>query len=43
VYRRNIHPRLAESKIVKAIHRIPGVSRLISLTKRFQNVYSTVS
>jgi uncharacterized protein (TIGR03546 family) len=43
VYRRSIHPRLAESKIVKAIHRIPGVSRLISLTKRFQNVYSAVS
>ncbi|HKK48945.1 MAG TPA: TIGR03546 family protein [Alkalispirochaeta sp.] len=43
VYRRSIHPRLAESKIVKAVHRIPGVSRLISLTKRFQNVYSVVS
>lgn len=43
VYRRRIHPRLAESRIVKAIHRIPGVSRLISLTKRFQNVYSAVS
>ena len=43
VYRRSIHPRLAESRIVKAVHRIPGVSRLISLTKRFQNVYSVVS
>ncbi|MFW5826853.1 MAG: TIGR03546 family protein [Alkalispirochaeta sp.] len=43
VYRRSIHPRLAESRMVKAIHRIPGVSRLISLTKRFQNVYSVVS
>ncbi|MFO8042390.1 MAG: TIGR03546 family protein [Alkalispirochaeta sp.] len=43
VYRRSVHPRLAESKIVKGIQRIPGVSRLISLTKRFQNVYSVVS
>lgn len=43
VYRRSIHPRLAESKIVKAVHRIPGVSRLVSLTKWFQNVYSVVS
>lgn len=43
VYRRTIHPRLVESKLVKGVQRIPGVSRLVSLTKRFQNVYSVVS
>ncbi|MDA3950541.1 MAG: TIGR03546 family protein [Spirochaeta sp.] len=42
VYRRTIHPRLAESRIVKAFQRIPIVSRIGSLVKRFQRVYSIV-
>ena len=41
-YRKKIHPRLAESKIVKAFQRIPIVSKLISLTRRFQRIYAAV-
>lgn len=43
VYRSRIHPRLAESRIVKAVTRIPIVSRLISLTRRFQAIYGAVA
>jgi uncharacterized protein (TIGR03546 family) len=42
VYRKRIHPRLAESKIVKAFQRIPIVSKLIAITRRFQRVYAAV-
>jgi uncharacterized protein (TIGR03546 family) len=42
VYRKRIHPRLAESKIVKAFQRVPIVSKLIAITRRFQRVYAAV-
>lgn len=42
VYRKKIHPRLAESKIVKAFQRVPIVSKLITITKRFQRIYAAV-
>lgn len=42
LYRKQIHPRLAESKIVKAFQRIPIVSKLITLTRRFQRIYAAV-
>lgn len=41
-YRKRIHPRLAESKIVKAFQRIPIVSKLITITKHFQRIYAAV-
>jgi uncharacterized protein (TIGR03546 family) len=42
VYRKHIHPRLAESRIVKAIQRIPIVSRVLSVSRRLQRIYSVV-
>jgi uncharacterized protein (TIGR03546 family) len=42
VYRKHIHPRLAESRIVKAIQRIPIVSRVLAVSRRLQRVYSVV-
>jgi uncharacterized protein (TIGR03546 family) len=42
VYRRTIHPRLAESRVVKAFQRIPIVSKISALVKQFQRVYSIV-
>ena len=43
VYRTHLHPRLAESKIVKTFQRIPIVSRIAGLVRRFQRIYSVVS
>lgn len=42
IYRKRIHPRLAESKVVQAFQRIPIVSKLINLTRRFQRIYAAV-
>lgn len=42
IYRKSIHPRLAESKIVKTFQRIPIVSKLITITRRFQRIYAAV-
>jgi uncharacterized protein (TIGR03546 family) len=42
VYRSHIHPRLAESRIVKAFQRIPIVSRILAISRRFQKIYSVV-
>ena len=40
VYRGVIHPRIAESRAVKDFQRIPLVSRITALVRRFQGVYS---
>ena len=42
LYRRSIHPRIAESKIVRTFTRIPIVSKLIALTQKFQRLYAVI-
>ncbi|MFA7567741.1 MAG: TIGR03546 family protein [Alkalispirochaeta sp.] len=43
VYRKKVHPRIANSKLVKAFQRIPFVSRITRLARKFQRVYSVVA
>lgn len=42
LYRRSIHPRIAQSRIVRAFQRIPIVSRISGLVRRFSSVYRAV-
>lgn len=42
VYRKSIHPKLADSKIVRTFTRIPIVSKLITLTRKFQRIYAVI-
>jgi len=42
LYREKIHPAIAESKAVKAVLRIPIVSKITAATRKFTAVYRTV-
>ncbi len=42
-YRKTVHPRIADSRVVRALEKIPVVSRFVSLVKRFQGIYSVVA
>lgn len=43
LYRRSIHPRIANSKLVQAFERIPIVSKIGGLVRKFSGVYSAVA
>lgn len=43
VYRTKIHPAIANSKIVKAFEKIPIVSKIAGLVRKFSRVYGAVA